>query len=180
MPFRVYKNQELVAARERLLRRIYRSIYGARSRRQIRGIPAFNEVASDERFPASCHEQIEVDAVWLFFRFVFEGTAVGLVQTRVQVDGVRTRPTNFWSTPLPRVFWRRRGRATKGGTAEWTSQIPTSFLIQEPLPLVTQSHLLKNGPKATIISNRILWYNDVVSIGPAQMTDNLPVIIDDW
>src|SRR5258705_6415330 len=103
MPLRVYKDQEFIAARKRLLRRIYRFLYDARSRSQIRGIPAFNEVTSDERFPASCHEEIEVDAICLFFRSVFEWTAVGRVATPLPANGVRTRGTNFWSTPPPRV-----------------------------------------------------------------------------
>src|SRR6267142_5013572 len=180
MPLRVYKDQEFIAARKRLLRRIYRFLYDARSRSQIRGIPAFNEVTSDERFPASCHEEIEVDAVCVFCRFVFEWTAAGLIATRLQVNGVRTRDTSFWSPPPPRVFWRRRGRATKGEFGEWTSSIPTSIVIQKLLPLPTQSHLLENGPKETIILNRMLGYNYVVSVGPAQMTNNPPAIIDYW
>src|SRR5689334_24349361 len=70
-------------------------------------------------------------------------------------------------------------RAYKSGIGERTSLIALSLFIQKPLPLAVQPILLQKEPKATSISNRMFGDNDVGSVGPAEVTNNRPVVVDD-
>src|SRR5882724_11578699 len=142
---------------------------------QIRGIPGSNEMTSDKRFPASSHEFIEVAQV-LVTLFFFEWAAAGQLHKGWSITRVGT--TIFWPPPPLPVFWRRRRRGE--GRKRRIGDCPAAPIkhVQKLLPLFTQSHLLENGPKVTIISNRFHGYKNVVSVGPAHMTNNPQAIID--